>query len=195
MKILMISGITGAGKSTLFKRLVKNIDEMCFSSNILISSYHGQNFFKETGFSFEKLYAFYQKIFEMEEIEYSKKIGVLFENSFYNVCLEYGLGSKEIMKIESLFNKYQCKQVLLTIPEIEIYQRTIVTTRIYRKPSWTDYLNKFNLAENELTHMFSEKQKRLLELVDNYSGPFLSINTSEMNWDLYVKKIKSFWEE
>lgn len=195
MKILMLSGITGTGKSTLFRYLEKNMDMRDFSSNMFFSSYHCQNYFKEAGICFEKLYEFYQRIFEMEKIEYSKKIGVLFENSFYNVCLEYGLDNKEIMKMESLFNKYQCKQVLLTIPETEIYQRSIVTTRIYRKPSWTDYLNRFNLSDGELTDMFLEKQKRLSELVNKSSCPALIINTSEMDWDLYIEEINRFWVE
>lgn len=195
MKILMLSGITGAGKSTIFQYLEKNIDMRDFSSNMFFSAYHCQNYFKETGFCFEKLYAFYQRIFEMAEIEYSKKIGVLFENSFYNVCLEYGLDNQEIMKMESLFNKYQCKQVLLTIPEAEIYQRSIVTTRVYRKASWTDYLNRFNLSDSELTDMFLEKQKRLSELVDNSLCLSFIVNTSEMNWNLYVEEINRFWAE
>jgi hypothetical protein len=195
MKMLMLSGITGAGKSTLFKQIVKKAGDLDFSSEMLFSAYHCQNFFKETNFNSERLYAFYKSIFDFENIEYSKAIGVLFENSFYNVCLEYHINSEDISRIEKLLHKNQCKQVILKLPEDEIYNRSIVSTRIHRKPSWRSYLDEFNKSDEDLTTMFKEKQEKLFGLTSHSSCPTLIINTSEMNWDLYVEKINKFWIE
>lgn len=195
MKILMLTGITGAGKSTLFKHIAKRAGDLGFSSELLFSAYHCQNFFKETNFNSESLYAFYNSIFYFENIEYSKMIGVLFENSFYNVCLEYQLDSVDISKIEELLQKHHCKQVVLRLPEDEIYNRSIVTTRIHRKPSWYQYLDGFNMSDEQLTDMFKGKQEKLLSLTSHSYCPTLTINTSEMTWDLYVEKINNFWIE
>lgn len=195
MKALMLTGITGAGKSTLFKHMAKKTIDFGFSSEMFFSAYHCQNYFKETNFNSESLYTFYKNIFDFENIEYSKLIGVLFENSFYNVCLEYNLDSAAISKIETLLQKHQCKQVILKLSEAEIYNRSIVSTRIHRKPSWCSYLDGFNMSDEQLTTMFKEKQKKLLDLANHSLCPTLTINTSEMSWDQYIDEINSFWTE
>jgi deoxyadenosine/deoxycytidine kinase len=195
MKILMLTGITGAGKSTLFSNLSKKVGDLAFSSEMFFSAYHCQNFFKETKFNSESLYAFYKSVFDFESIEYSKAIGALFENSFYNVCLEYNINSVDVSKIETLLQKHQCKQVVLMLPENKIYNRSIVTTRIHRKPAWSVYLDGFNMSDECLTTMFKEKQEKLLNLTHHSPCPTLTINTSEMNWDLYTEEIIKFWIE
>ena len=195
MKILMLTGITGAGKSTLFRHMTQKVIDLGFSSEMFFSAYHCQNFFKETNFNSEILYMFYKSIFDFESIEYSKTIGVLFENSFYNVCLEYNLDSISISKIETLLEKHQCKQVLLKLPEDEIYNRSILSTRIHRKPNWRVYLDGFNMTDEQLTTMFTEKQEKLLNLANHSPCATLTINTSEMSWDLYIDEINKFWNE
>ena len=195
MKTLMLTGITGAGKSTLFKSMTQKANDLEFSSKMFFSAYHCQNFFKETNFNSESLYKFYKSIFDFEGIEYSKTIGVLFENSFYNVCLEYDLNSVDISRIEILLQKHQCKQVLLSLPENEIYNRSILSTRIHRKPSWSAHLDGFNMNDEQLTTMFKEKQEKLLDLASHNLCPTLTINTSEMSWDSYIDKIIKFWNE
>lgn len=195
MKTLMLTGITGAGKSTLFKHMTKKAIDLEFSSKMFFSAYHCQNFFKETNFNSESLYAFYKSIYDFESIEYSKTIGALFENSFYNVCLEYNLNFEDISRIETLLQKHQCKQVLLSLPENEIYNRSISSTRVHRKPSWSEYLDGFNMNDERLTTMFKEKQEKLLNLASHNPCSTLTINTSEMNWDSYIDKIIKFWNE
>lgn len=195
MKTLMLTGITGAGKSTLFKRIIQNNVDLRFSSKMFFSAYHCQNFYKETNFNSERLFSFYKSIFDYKSIEYSKTIGVLFENSFYNVCLEYDLNSVDISRIEMLLQKNQCKQVLLRLPENEIYNRSISSTRVHRKPSWSAYLDGFNMNDEQLTTMFKEKQEKLFDLVSHSNCPTLTLNTSEMSWDSYMDEIITFWNE
>jgi len=179
----------------LFKNIRRKTGDLGFSSEMFFSAYHCQNFFKETNFSSDSLYSFYKSVFSFENIEYSKTIGVLFENSFYNVCLEYNLDPINISKIETLLRQHQCKQVVLNLPENEIYNRSIITTRIHRKPSWSIYLDGFNMNDECLTTMFKDKQKKLLNLASHSPCPTLTINTSEMNWDLFAEKINKFWVE
>ncbi|MGG5342385.1 ATP-binding protein [Enterococcus sp. AZ192] len=195
MKIMMLSGITGSGKSTLFKKMMTECKKLNFSSVFFLSAYHSQNAYKDLEKSLQEFYETIEEFLAiLERMEGKKEIGLLLENSMSNSFIENEVTKELEERVLDSLRKHDTKQVLLQMDEDYIEERSVLLTKKYRAPAWHAYLDSLHLNTQELTQMFKEKQSKLKQVhAENNLEGFI-LNTTAMEWQDYVDKIIDFWQ-
>ncbi|MBM7689105.1 hypothetical protein BCR24_14680 [Enterococcus ureilyticus] len=195
MKIMMLSGITGSGKSTLFKKMMMNCEKLNFSSVFFLSAYHSQNACKDLEKSLKEFYETIEEFLAtLERMEGKKEIGLLLENSMSNSFIENETTKELEERVLDRLNNYDTKQVFLQLEEDSIEKRSVLLTKKYRTPAWSAYLDSFHLNTQELTQMFKEKQIKLKQAHAKNDLEGFILNTTAMEWQDYVDKMIDFWQ-
>lgn len=205
---LIIEGITGSGKTTISRKIKTGLsDEM--NNMIFLSQFYTSSIgYKEVQHvANQKIDAMIKTVLDLVkccDLGYSE-YGVYDEKRKINVILECfhienfakGYITDEFLwkAIDKVLYELGFKLVILYLPEEEIYERCIESTRKYRSSEkWDQYLLSLGEEKEEINY-FKEIQNNIMLLSEGTNMEKIIINTSGMEWDKYVKQITHFGKE
>lgn len=207
MKRIIIEGITGSGKTTILKLLRNKLIEQDFSNLFLISQFYTNSIIynSKSNDAETKSYNILENICNIIE-NYDK----LYENygtkdkkrRFSSIleCFHIENFAKKYMKDFQLFKNLDMriaqlgyKMIILYLPEKDIIERSIISTRIHRNSKkWNDYLINLGNNNEEIKKYFLDVQDSIIFWAKNSIIPYKIISTENMEWEKYIDEIMLF---
>lgn len=209
MKRIIIEGITGSGKSTIYKTIVDKLKSSEGSNFLFLNEYMTfRTFEKEVDIedssknTFTNICSFIHwltSIYVNADLQntsrgHNEQLCCLMEGFHWNAYARGILSKETFCGIENEVNSLGFGIVFLALSESEIKKRSVTETRQYRTSGWNKYLNTLGNSDDEIAKMFQDRQKRFYDI---YSGSKLNkilINTDEKRWDQYAEQIIAFGE-
>jgi hypothetical protein len=202
MKGIALIGITGAGKSTLFGRLREAMPGLGFDSFLVFSSYYAQNRAQYRGDldaeeacrqMLDHLLGLLDQADAMEPRESPRReIGFLLETFLFNMILEFDLEIDRFRHYEERYRDRGGKVVFLKVSEEMVLEGSVTSTRRYRSPRWSQYLDSLGKSDAELAAMYIERQRSLEALVQRSTLDVLHLDTSAGEWDRYLNHLVQY---
>lgn len=209
MKRIIIEGITGSGKSTVYKKLVDKfkVDE---GSNLLFLNEYitWRTFEKEKdigascGEIFTNISVFIRwltAIFINAGLQNTSRgrdeqLCCLMEGFHWNAYVRGILSEKAFHNVENEINNLGFEIVFLVLSESNIKNRSVIETRQFRTRGWNKYLNSLGNSDDEIAQIFQERQNRYYDIYSCSTSKKILINTDEKRWDDYVEQIIALGE-
>lgn len=204
MRRLIIEGITGAGKSTIYKKLVEKID-VSFGNNLLAFDEYLtwrlyekksdiEKFSKETFYNIINFMSWIITEYSYANLQNTSKgrdeeLCCLIEGFHWNAYVRGILTISDFYEIENKLHEMGFEIVYLTLSDDQIKIRSVIETRKYRSPGWSDYLSTIGSSDDDIALKFRDRQEKFTQLYEKTVLSKMQIITDEKKWDEYVEQI------
>jgi hypothetical protein len=202
------AGITGAGKSILFKMLSTKLVSMEHTSllilrNNLVQTRVYEHLRREQSLADLSIFL-NQPLLLMDHLQQvaqgwpsNNKINprtiVLFESWLLNLCAELGLKPKEHFEaLDERRASVGLAIIHLHFPPGLVAERSVILTRRYRGVGWGRYLDALGADVDAQAAEFRRRQSEIARLFALCRSPRISIDTSDMEWSVYAAKILAY---
>lgn len=195
---IILEGITGTGKTTLLQHLGKKLIDEEGDNFISFSQFYTSTIgykIKEDSIrhmnilssmdSIMELISQYDKLYKNYHTDDdSRKVNAIIE-SFHFENIAKGLIPETFFdKYDLLCSNHDFLLVLLTIPDREILERSILLTKKYRNSKkWNLYLESISDNNIEIEDYFRHMQESFIALYKKSNMKKININTSNMKWN------------
>lgn len=209
MKRLIIEGITGSGKSTVYKKLLDKFKADSGSNLLFLNEYiTWRTFEKEKDIktcceeTFETISGFMQwltSIYINADLQNTSRgrdeqLCCLMEGFHWNAYARNVLPEAAFYDIETKLNQLDFSVVFLVLSDSQITSRSVIETRQFRTSGWSKYLRTLGNSDDEIARIFKERQDRYHDIYSRSSLNTILINTDEKRWDDYVEQIIALGE-
>lgn len=204
MRRLIIEGITGVGKSTMYKKLVEELG-VSFGNNLLAldeyltwrifeNQQNIEKFSKETFDSIINFVSWVTTEYCNAELQNTSKgrdeeLCCIIEGFHWNAYVRGALSKEVFYEIENRLHKMGFEMILLTLSDDKIRERSVNETRKYRTPGWSKYLETLGNSDDEISFKFKERQDKFYQVYEQSSLDKIQIRTDEKKWNEYVTTI------
>lgn len=204
MRRLIIEGITGAGKSTMYKKLVDELG-VSFGNNLLaLDEYltwrifekqqNIEKFSKETFDSIINFVSWVTTEYCNAELQNTSKgqdeeLCCLIEGFHWNAYVRGVLSKEDFYEIENRLHKMGFEIIFLTLSDDKIRERSVNETRKYRTIGWSKYLETLGNSDDEISLKFKERQDKFYQVYEQSPLDKIQIRTDEKKWNEYVAQI------
>ena len=207
---LILEGICGAGKSTVFREIQKSdrFTQRPFSSAILLSEHHTQRVLerkeREEGLLVsDNLSLLDQHCSYLEDLNARLDQMPWCENGRTNMCLLYlferfhfthvyhyaDMSWSAVQEIDARLARLNCKVCLLIIDESVLVDRIIHS----RDAAWREYLSRYGETEEEIVRHHVLQQETLLDLCSQSKLETLALDSSNVDVQDTVAQVIDFW--
>lgn len=199
--IVLLEGITGAGKSTLFGRLQADPWAAGYESRLVL----GQAYTLRVApaerivdhlVGLARGVADYARLHAGSEFA-ARRDGrgsmlVLAEGFHLYGLVEHlpeNLRPAALRRVEEELGGLRVHLVSLEMAESTVLERSVRSPLRVRGPGWREFTRRFGRTEDEVADYFIRRQRGHQRLVAASSLPVLRIDTSEADWDAYRGRI------
>lgn len=209
MKRIIIEGITGSGKTTVYKTIVEKFKSSDGSNFLFLNEYITWRTFekendigavcRETFTNISSFIRWLSSIYINADLQNtsrgrSEQLCCLMEGFHWNAYAR-GIISEEIFReIENEINSLGFGIAFLVLSESEIKKRSVIETRRFRTSGWNNYLNTLGNSDDEIAKTFQERQRRYYDIYSCSTINKILINTDEKRWDEYAEQIIALGE-
>lgn len=211
MKLLIIEGINGAGKTTIYNTLIDRLSHKHSEAFLFLPQIWTQRM--SEGFGKEER-PLVTRRYLIETVEYLSSINKCFSNSpfrdYYkkekiqfkcllesfhlNNSIEMGLDFIFFDEVDSKVSELNAKLLVLVIDEDRIQHRAIESTKKNRSAGWTKYLEQLSRSNRHLIDIFKQRQKNLLKMSKKSKiKSKLYLNTTQEDWPRLCNEVEKFW--
>ena len=201
---IILEGVTGTGKSTLFKMLRESNVISLFESTFFIPQVYTLRLVPNRGEAeymkqmLEGIHAiagaYTNSSFASREDRRGSACSV-FEGFHYYMKLDRpgcSMRATEMDIIESQLSELGVRLVVLTVSKESVMENCVLSPIRNRGNGWKSFLSQFGSCEEEWEQYFWDRQERLLRLVHGTRLPILHIGTSSQKWDEYLREIEAW---
>ena len=194
MKGLIIEGVAGTGKSTLFEKLKTNEKILC-QKNLKIIYVSEEDtlgeLFSELS---DKNTPHSDFVFRLEQILNRLKnenadfvIFERFHHSYYALGIKWDL----LLDIDKKLSNFKFKTILLNV-DVSLIESRCLKRQERESENWEEnFLNYYGSAEKAVK-AFKDSQELRQKSLSLSQLPYLVINTNEMKWNQYIDEIINF---
>ena len=209
MKRIIIEGITGSGKSTVYKKLIDKLKFVEGSNLLFLNEYiTWRTFEKEkdieasceetftniSGFIRWLTYIFINADLQNTSRGRDEQLCCLMEGFHWNAYARGILSEKAFHDIENEINNLGFGIVFLVLSESNIKNRSVIETRKFRTRGWNKYLDSLGNSDDKIAQIFQERQNRYYDIFTCSTSKKILINTDEKRWDDYAEQIIALGE-
>lgn len=207
---LILEGICGAGKTTIFRSLLQSerFVQKSFLSSIVLSEHQTQRVLerkeRETGLTPDDnvglldqhvsyLEAVQHRLNQMEWCRNNRtnmRVPCVLERFHFTHVYHYPhMTWEHVQPIDHRLAELNCKVCLLTIPD-ELLRERIITNR---DSGWREYLSRYGKTDEEILRYYAAQQQRLRGLCETSELETLVLDASGMRVDDTVNRVLDFW--
>jgi adenylate kinase family enzyme len=209
MRRLIIEGITGTGKSTIYKKVVSKLTTCSGSNLFFLNEYITWRTFEKRESikqSCEETFANISKFLKWLSSSYinadlqntshgqDEQPCYLMEGFHWNAYARGILSEDAFYDIENKLNQLNFTIVLLVLSDSQIKSRSVIETRQFRTNGWSKYLETLGDSDDKIAVVFKERQNKYCDIYSRSSLNKILINTDEKRWDDYVDRIITLGE-
>lgn len=200
MRGLLIDGIYGSGKSSIREALQRRKSLISSESTLFLSEtftqrlaeydigHNGSNILKSMGAILsvlEKISFMYNssKISQDPRREMFSLFYFL-ESLHFNACARHQLSFDLFQEVDNRLASMKCKAVFIDIPEDQLLEQTVLSTKKYRHKEWGTYLDA-RYGENDIDKLekISILQKQMKKAFMQSSMDKLVVSSKGCNWE------------
>ena len=209
MKRLIIEGITGTGKSTVYEKVADRLHTLSGGNLLFLNEYITWRIFekennieqscKETFINISGFIDWLTSSYISANLQNTSR-GLkeqpccLMEGFHWNAYARDILSKSIFYDVEDRLNRLGFSIVFLALSENQIKNRSVIQTRQFRTNGWNKYLETLGSSDDEIALVFKERQKRYCDIFANSSLNKILINTDEKRWDDYTEQIITWGE-
>lgn len=199
--IVLLEGITGSGKSTLFGRLQSDAWAARYESRLVLSQAytlrvspkerivdHLSGLVDTAGH-----YAALHAGSEFADRRDGRGSMVVLAEGFHLYGLVEHLPPPEqpaaLARIEEQLRGLPVHVVSLELDDDVVMERAVRSPLRVRGPGWGEFIRRYGSTEDEVCAYFQRRQAAHLRLVEASSLPVLRIDTSAADWDAYRQRV------
>jgi thymidylate kinase len=207
---LILEGICGTGKTTLFRSLIQSqrFIQKSFLSSIILSEHQTQRVLerkeREEGLvrsdniSLLDQHVTYLEIVRdrLEQMQWctnnrtNMRIPFILERFHFTHVHHYDhISWEDVQGIDSRLAKLNCKLCLLTVDDSMLRHRIITS----RNTEWRDYLSRYGETDNLIIAYYSKQQSTLHALCDQSALETLVVDTTESSVEETLDQVLDFW--
>lgn len=201
MRGLLLEGINGAGKTSVYKRAINKIASDTPDALVAVSQQYTQRLVdaqqrppaaSDVLSMYDPLLSYLaaqQKQFiESPFLRHPRASQIqprfIMESTHLNCIVEFGLQmGMELLQITNKMRALGARLVLLSVPDKQIRERCVESTRKWRSPGWMEYQKRIAQSDDELEVVFRDRQRLLSAAARKAGLPMVEICTSAQNWD------------
>jgi hypothetical protein len=205
-KGVLLEGITGVGKSTLFHRLQRHKRVLAYESRLFLSQSYTLRT-AQTGKEQESLMGIVAMLEHLERQCASSEFGgrtdgrgsfcYVFEGFHYYMAIDRCPFEGQAPLIEAVENRLRhlgAQVILLHVSPESILQNCVKSTLRHRGRGWREFLAQYGSNEHEIAGHFERRQERLLELAKKSQLPVHYLDSASQDWDSLESMIeKAVW--
>lgn len=208
---LCIAGISGAGKTNLHRAITRTITQagreivMAFPQAMTTTAFQhlarkpDQRAAATLRWA-ENLVSFAEQVHDQavqgdllsdqENYPFNWQPMLLLEGFVFDIPLhDVPIRREEALSIEKRLDSLGLILVLLVVPEEQILEQCVESTRQNRGEGWNKHLQSLGDTDADRARHFSNQQKKLVEWADQSPMQSIQICTGEQNWDAIALKI------
>lgn len=201
---LILEGVTGTGKSTLFRLLQRSELFATAESKLFLAQTYTLRMAPSTQPErlLEQLASWLgelQALLKASEFQtrYDGRGSLLYalEGFHYYLALEH-LGrdarAQVVREVDRMLSGLGALVVALHLPEEEILERSVVSTKRLRGEKWAAFLRKFGQTDEEVARYYAERQRAFLDLLRDSDLPVLRLDTTSADWPALAAEVERF---
>lgn len=201
---LILEGITGSGKSTVFQRLNCSRVIRSYESTLFLSQAYTLRMAKESDEErylnaivdlIDHLYQDYSRSEFSLRNDSRGSLCYVFEGFHYYMALERFTDGHRYRLIRSLEERLFClgaRLVALYLSRNAILENSVISTLKHRGDGWRKFLFQFGSNENEIADYLCRRQDSFLKLAEAPRLPVLMLDSSNQDWDDLVQRTEQF---
>lgn len=212
MSGLILEGICGTGKSTLFRSITRSplFGQRTASTLVALTEHHTQRVLEKQeqneGLTpadnlslldshvtyLELLNQRLEKMPWRENNRTNMRVCYLLERFHFTHVYHYPHMNWELVQpIDTRLARLNCRLCLLTIDEAQIEDRIILG----RDEGWREYLKKHGRTHAEIVAHYAGRQKLLMDLCRRSRLPITILNTSRLSPAEALNRVMDFWKD
>ncbi|MBN3865708.1 hypothetical protein HCU66_26310 [Pseudomonas frederiksbergensis] len=212
MKGILLEGICGAGKTSVFRKLMQLTCKTAPDAFISISQQYSQRMFEHIRpqISIHEVLKMYEPLLtHLKSLDSQFKGSVfvkhprrsniepkfLVESTHLNCIIEFSISKNPaIDKVTCEFSQLGGTVVFLTVPEDQILERCITSTRLLRSIGWAEYLKELSDNDNDLVEIMLARQATLRSYLEENKIRYVTINTGTKSWNHIARSCMKLME-
>ncbi|MBL7995343.1 hypothetical protein JNM05_08215 [bacterium] len=191
---LVLEGIVGSGKTSVMHYVRKYFVEQNCSTLILteddtegpMEPFRSSSPLESIS-HLNRLLSIIETIHAIQKPTHAKPLHELFfvfERFHLSHCVDIaGLENFHLYSdIDRRLNTFCAKLVVLSVPESDIKERSVVTTKQHRHEKWGRYLNQIAPTDEGVARHYLAQQENLLTLCQKSGIPSMVVDTADRDW-------------
>ncbi|GAA2843871.1 hypothetical protein [Crossiella cryophila] len=199
--VVLFEGITGTGKSTLFRHLAADSTAAGYESHLTLAQAYTLRMARPEGIvehlrdlteGIRSLHALYTGSEFAARTDERGSMLVLAEGFHLYGLLEHQPAEQRAegqRKIESVLREVRPLVVSLELQESAVRERCVESTLRTRGPGWREFLRRYGQTHEEIAGYFTRRQRAHRELVEASALEVLRIDTSAGDWAGYLARV------
>jgi hypothetical protein len=199
---IVLEGITGSGKSTLYQRLGRSPRVLSYESRLFLAQAYTLRMGREAEErealhrlvdAVECLHTPYQRSEFSARSDARGSLCWVMEGFQYYMALDR-LGPAEdaalVESVETRLCQLGGHLVVLTVEPDAILEQCVLSTLRHRGAGWRDFLFRTGGTEEEVAEVLRQRQERLLALVAVTRLPVVRLDTTSQDWDAVTARVE-----
>ncbi|WP_029063687.1 hypothetical protein [Labrenzia sp. DG1229] len=201
---IIFEGVSGTGKSTLFRRLLQEQHFTGQDGGIYLSQCYTLRMANQgcpSSLAESRLRLLKSLHDDYSSSEFAHRsdgrgsCSFIFESFHYYLALDLLSESCQpafVRRIDRRLMSLGARVVLLRVEPEAMIENCVRSTIRHRGQSWAAFLSRYGKAELALVNHFKRRQANLERLAAESALPILTVDTTEQNWSEALEKIVDF---
>ena len=200
---IVLEGITGSGKSTLYQRLGRSPRVLSYESRLFLAQAYTLRMAPEAGEcetlhrlvdAVERLHAPYWRSEFSARDDARGSLCWVMEGFQYYMALDRCAPTADaalVASVEARLCELGGHLVVLTVQPDAILEQCVRSTLRHRGSGWRDFLFRMGRTETEVAEVLRRRQERLLALVTATRLPVIRLDSTTQDWDDLTARVEA----